>query len=159
MNNNAAIIISPDGTQINVKEKQEETLHYQLFERINNEIIPGIIDDLVIDLRAYSGYHLSLITASKEYIIIMKWNLNKKSNDFILAIPPEITKEQHDKINNILKELKEKAVYLFVCENNGKTNHLFPSPKVSYHMSYQEEKSIDEINEISIIEQKNNYSK
>lgn len=158
MNNNAAIIISPDGTEQLLKLK-EETFHYQLFERINNEVIPGILDDLTIDPRAYSGYNLAVITASKDYTIIMKWNLNKRSKDVILAIPSELTKNQYDRVNEILKELKDIAVYLFVCEKPNELDHVFITPKTSYIMTYQEDKSLEKIKEISIIEYKINNIK
>ena len=39
MNNNAAIIITSDGTEYKITERKDEILHYQLFERINKELI------------------------------------------------------------------------------------------------------------------------
>ena len=82
---NIAVIISQDGKEIIVPEKKEEKFHYETFDRINKETIPGIIDDLMIDIRAFSGYNLSLITAAKDYAIFMKINNQINTNELYLA--------------------------------------------------------------------------
>lgn len=130
MNDNVAIIINSNGEKCYLKEKKDEDFHYQAFERINKEIIPGIIDDLIIDPRAYSGYNLAIITAAKKYAIIMRLIL-KNTNDLILAVPSEITQEQHDAINELLKTLKNNAIYLYVCEKIDNLDYIFVTPKTS----------------------------
>lgn len=155
---NIAVIISKDGKEIVVPEKQEEKFHYETFNRINKEIIPGIIDDLIIDIRAFSGYNLSVITAAKDYAIFMKINNQINTNELYLAVPDKVTKQQYEAINNILKELKDNIIYVFVCENNEKIDYVFTNSIASYLMN-KEEKSLDEIKEVSIIDLKSNYHK
>ena len=155
---NIAVIISKDGKEIVVPEKQEEKFHYETFDRINKEIIPGIIDDLIIDIRAFSGYNLSVITAAKDYAIFMKINNQINTNELYLAVPDKVTKQQYETINNILKELKDNIIYVFVCENNEKIDYVFTNSIASYLMN-KEEKSLDEIKEVSIIDLKSNYHK
>ena len=155
---NIAVIISQDGKEIIVPEKKEEKFHYETFDRINKEIIPGIIDDLMIDIRAFSGYNLSLITAAKDYAIFMKINNQINTNELYLAVPYKVTKQQYETINKILKELKDNIIYVFVCENNEKIDYVFSSSIASYLMN-KEEKSLDEIKEVSIVDLESNYHK
>lgn len=155
---NIAVIISKDGKEIIVPEKKEEKFHYETFDRINKKIIPGIIDDLIIDIRAFSGYNLSVITAAKDYAIFMKINNQINTKELYLAVPDKVTKQQYETINNILKELKDNIIYVFVCENNEKIDFVFSSSIASYLMN-KEEKSLDEIKEVSIVNLKSNYHK
>ena len=155
---NIAVIISKDGKEIVVPEKQEEKFHYETFDRINKEIIPGIIDDLIIDIRAFSGYNLSVITAAKDYAIFMKINNQINTSELYLAVPDKVTKQQYETINYFLKELKDNIIYVFVCENNEKIDYVFTNSIASYLMN-KEEKSLDEIKEVSIIDLKSNYHK
>ena len=155
---NIAVIISKDGKEIVVPEKQEEKFHYETFNRINKEIIPGIIDDLIIDIRAFSGYNLSVITAAKDYAIFMKINNQINTSELYLAVPDKVTKQQYETINYFLKELKDNIIYVFVCENNEKIDYVFTNSIASYLMN-KEEKSLDEIKEVSIIDLKSNYHK
>ena len=152
-----AVIISQDGKEIFVPERKEEKIHYETFDRINKEIIPGIIDDLIIDIRAFSGYNLSVITAAKDYAIFMKTNNQIKTNELYLAVQSKITKQQYETINNILKELKENILYVFVCEKN-EIDYVFSSSIASYLMN-KEEKNLDEIKEITIVDLERNYHK
>ena len=155
---NIAVIISKDGKEIVVPEKQEEKFHYETFDRINKEIVPGIIDDLIIDIRAFSGYNLSVITAAKDYAIFMKINNQINTNELYLAVPDKVTKHQYETINNILKELKDNIIYVFVCEKNEKIDYVFTNSIASYLMN-KEEKNLDEIKEVSIVDLKSNYHK
>ena len=74
----------------------------------------------MIDIRAFSGYNLSLITAAKDYAIFMKINNQINTNELYLAVPYKVTKQQYETINKILKELKDNIIYVFVCEKNEK---------------------------------------
>ena len=155
---NIAVIISQDGKEIIVLEKKEEKFHYETFDRINKETIPGIIDDLMIDIRAFSGYNLSLITAAKDYAIFMKINNQINTNELYLAVPYKVTKQQYETINKILKELKDNILYVFVCEKNEKIDYVFTNSIASYLMN-KEEKTLDEIKEVSIVDLESNYHK
>ena len=155
---NIAVIISKDGKEIVVPEKQEEKFHYETFNRINKEIIPGIIDDLIIDIRAFSGYNLSVITAAKGYAIFMKTNNQINTNELYLAVPDKVTKQQYETINYFLKELKDNIIYIFIFEKNEKIDYVFTNSIASYLMN-KEEKSLDEIKEVSIADLKSNNKK
>ena len=157
--NNIAIIIPQDGKEIVVPEKQEEKFHYETFNRINKKIIPGIIDDLIIDIRAFSGYNLIVIAAAKNYAVFMKTHNLQVSNEIYLSVPSKVTKEQYESINNMLQKLKNTIIYVFVCEKN-EVDVVFTKPIASYVMNTKyETKYLDDIKEISIVDLKSNYHK
>lgn len=155
---NIATIISPSGIINNIDERKEEEYHYQTFERINRDIIPGIIDDLVIDHRAFSGYNLSLIMSAKKYVVFMKTSPERK-DELFLTIPSKITLEQYQNTKSIMKLLKEATLYVYICENNEDVDILFSNYIASYLMKKNKEKNIDSIKEIKIVDQKKNLIK
>ena len=155
-NDNIAIIIPQDGKEIIVPKKNDEQFHYELFERINKDIIPGITDDLIIDIRAFSGYNLITIAAAKNYAVFIKTNNLQVSNELYLSVPSKVTQEQYDSINNTLKRLKNAIIYVFVCEKKEKVDVVFTKPIASYVMNTEYEvKYLDDIKEVSVIEKEN----
>lgn len=157
--NNIAIIIPQDGKEIIVPKKKEEKFHYETFDRINKNIVPGIIDDLIIDKKAFSGYNLIVIAAAKNYAVFINAHNLKVSNELYLSVPSKVTQEQYESINNMIQKLKDKIIYVFVCEKN-EVDVVFTKPIASYVMNTEYEvKYLDDIKEISIIEKENKIIK
>lgn len=157
--NNIAIIIPQDGKEIIVPEKKEEKFHYETFDRINKNIVPGIIDDLIIDKKAFSGYNLIVIAAAKNYAVFISTHNLQVSNELYLSVPSKVTQEQYESINNMIQKLKDKIIYVFVCEKN-EVDVVFTKTIASYVMNTEYEvKYLDDIKEVSIIEKENKIIK
>ena len=111
---NVITIIDSEGNIIDTKRKQNESTHPQVFTRIEHEQIPGLFDNYKLDMKISSGFELAGFVAANNYCVFCPTDINN-NECMILFLPKIPTKEQCEKVKEILSQMRNSELYATVC--------------------------------------------
>lgn len=70
-NKNSLLVIDEFGSIYKVPDKKDDFYHWEVFQRLDNEVIPNILEGYLKDMEASCGLDLSSFIAAKGYTVFL----------------------------------------------------------------------------------------
>lgn len=142
--NNVITIIDKDGKQIDIKRRDDEKYHPQVFQRAANEHIPGLLQGFTMDPNVSSGYDFSCYITAMGYVVFSPFDVNNNDN-MLLAFPQIPSKKQMESIQSLLPETRKMNLYVILGSFKNRLENKIRVEHLSGSGSYQEaEKKVKE---------------
>ena len=110
---NVISIITPTGEVIDMKRNPSESMHGEVFARVD-EVDPSLLEEFEMDRTRSGGFDYAAYLAANGNVVF--WPTNINDNDImIISLPKTPTLDQIKEIKRLIKELKEMEVYVSIC--------------------------------------------
>lgn len=103
-NKNSLLVIDEFGSIYKVPDKKDDFYHWEVFQRLDNEVIPNILEGYLKDMEASCGLDLSSFIAAKGYTVFWPYAIGDPSI-MIITTPRIPTNSQTKQIKKYLNYL------------------------------------------------------